>query len=187
MRERVLARFQFAGAAPAGLSLLDACLSAALGAREGTLTEAHPLLLHPARTVLILLDDAGESDAVVLAAGALLDSQETRWRGAALAAALGPAAQPALALCDAVPTPDTVGAELLLEELIVAPHAVRLLACAERLDHARHSHLVERSALAAWVHQVREVYSPVAWRTEPQLARRFDRWAGAAARKTSEA
>jgi hypothetical protein len=53
---------------------------------------------------------------------------------------------------------------------------VRLLALAERLDHARHLHLREPAVRAGFHRSVGEIYLPIAHRTHPRLARRYDWW-----------
>jgi hypothetical protein len=190
MRLRVLQRYQAVGADDDALALLDTCLTAALAARERALPEHDARFLHPARTVLILLDDANMIDPVALAAGALLDSDDPAWRGGGVldprADGVGPddlrtACRTALALCEAVPVPADAEEDegRLLEELVASPPDVRLLACAERLDLARHIHMVATPDPRRWLRQVTEVYAPVAWRTAPLLARRLERWAGA--------
>lgn len=177
MRGRVLRRFDWSAPAAAGRTLLDACLTAALARREEVLAdEEDPRFLHPARSVLILLDDAEVADARVLGAAALVETgeHELALPGAVLAA-LPPAA---VALAAGVPRP---GGErdALLEALVGAPPETRLIACAERLDVTRHAHMLPGFEASRWLEEVLGVYLPVARRTHERLALRFERWATA--------
>lgn len=139
--------------------------------RAERLPETHPDFLHPGRTVLILLLDAGVTDPVLLAAGGLA---ETLHPG--LAAPRDTAAAPRVrALLDQVPTPAHEG-ERLLEALLAASEPVRLIALAERLDHMRHLHLHPAEDWATLYRETRATYLPVAERTHPTLARRFRWW-----------
>lgn len=126
--------------------------------------EEHFETLHPARTLLILLDDCDVTDPDVLEAAASIESEHDELRVA-----------PASALATAVPTPLTSG-ESIAEDLVVAPSDIRLIAIAERLDHARHLHLRPSAAWDAFHASVGAVYLPVAHRTHPRLARRYDWW-----------
>lgn len=125
--------------------------------------EEHFDLLHPSRTLLILLDDCDVVDADVLAAAASIESEHPALR-----------IEPANDLARATPNPDT--AESLIEALVVESTEVRLIALAERLDHARHLHLAEPARWAPFHASMCAVYAPVARRTHPRLAQRCDRW-----------
>jgi hypothetical protein len=57
------------------------------------------------------------------------------------------------------------------------------IALAERLDHARHLHLMSAVAAAPFHSLIETVYLPVAERSCPPLARRLERWAQAFARR----
>ncbi|HSJ13071.1 MAG TPA: hypothetical protein VK939_01575 [Longimicrobiales bacterium] len=169
MRARVLdswERLTGVSAPPA----LDSALTAALRLRAA-LDDHHPWFLHPARTALILLDDCAEVDPVVLATAVGVDSLVPDWH----TVPAGPLQ---------IPVPARAG-ERLLEALVAAPRRVRLVACAERLDHARHLHMVEYADAAGFRAQVAEVYLPVAERTDALLARRMRRWLEAAGRRRS--
>ena len=175
MRSRVLRRFDWLAPAPEERALLDACVTAALSRREALLDdEEDPRFLHPARSVLILLDDAEVADAAVLGAAALVETgeHELALPGSVLAT-LPPAAA---ALTAAVPRPNGEPA-VLLEALVTASREQRLIACAERLDVVRHAHLLPAFEPARWLDEVLEVYLPVARRTSQRLALRFERWA----------
>jgi hypothetical protein len=169
MRARVLDTWQRLAGVPAPSSLV-AALNAALARRAG-LDDHHPWLLHPARTALILLDDCAEVTESILEMAVGVDSMVSEWHDRA-----GPAA--------AVPVPASPEeSERLLERLVAAPRRIRLVACAERLDHARHLHMVPHPAPAEFRAQIESTYLPVAERTEPMLARRLDRWLRARARR----
>jgi (p)ppGpp synthase/HD superfamily hydrolase len=147
----------------------------------GLAADRHPLYLHPGRTVLVLLRDVGVVDPTLLAAGALVESEDPILRVAMddVRAAMG---EDVAVLVAAVPVP---GREALAEELVVAPEPVRLLALSERLDHMRHAHL--RDADDLWRRAVHEeamrVYLPVAERTHAGLATRYRHWGEAFARR----
>lgn len=170
------------GVSPAGVGLLSQAHALAMEPRVDALEDDHhPLYLHPGRTALILLRDVGSVDATLLCAAALTESEDDAFRidvsvvGARMGEAVG-------ALVAAVPLP---GSESLVEDLVTAPEAVRLVALAERLDHLRHAHL--RDAADAWRRSVHAeagaVYLPVARRTHPRLAQRYEHWWGAFGRR----
>lgn len=147
-------------------------------ARE--LDDHHPDYLHPSRTALILMDDARVADTAVLAAALVVETRDPE-----LApppdeiATLGPTAADIVA---AVPRPADEG-ERLLETLLAAPRAARLVAAAERLDHARHLHLRPRSEWRDYHATTCAVYAPVAARTDPALAARLEWWCAAFRRR----
>ena len=137
---------------------------ACLERRARAFGDEHFETLHPARTLLILFDDCHVTDADVLEAAAEVESEHPSLRGP----------QPSeLAL--RVPLPDR-HPETLLEDLIAAEPTIRLIALAERLDHARHLHLRDRAAWPAFHQGIGDVYAPVAARTHDRLARRYDWW-----------
>lgn len=175
MHGRVLRRYEWSVPAAAARTDLDACLTAALSHREALLAdEEDPRFLHPARSVLILMDDAEVSDADLLAAASLVETGE-----AALvvpAAVLATLPRAAAAYAASVPRPGAERAELL-ESLVGAAPETRLIACAERLDLTRHAHMLPGFDAAHWLAEVLEVYLPVARRTHERLALRFERWA----------
>ena len=145
----------------------------ALEHRRG-LPEDHPMALHPARTVLILFHDCGIHDAVMLSAAALIDSSVPQRSVPAdvVAAELG---EKAGELKAAVPVPEAAGEELL-EQMLTAEPAAQLIALAERLDFARHLHLLPEENWLREHELIRTVYLPVALRADPMLGRRFSRW-----------
>jgi hypothetical protein len=158
---------------------IRAAVTAALAVRDHAIaSDQDARYLHPARTVLILLADAACRDADMLAAAAFVESLP------------GPLPRPdasclsprARALLEAVPLPEH-GADELLEQLVTADPVVATIALAERLDHARHLHLMTGVPAEPFHAAIEAVYLPVAARCCPPLARRFERWAGAFARR----
>ena len=110
-----------------------------------------------------------ETDAQVLAAAMAVDSQNAGH--APDRSALDPDVGALVAR--APPS----GAEDLAERLVVADERVRRAALAERLDHLRHAHLWEDPGARRRAHaEALEVYAPVARRTHPALAHRYDWW-----------
>ncbi|MGQ0814790.1 MAG: hypothetical protein ACT4O1_10035 [Gemmatimonadota bacterium] len=144
----------------------------------------HPDLLHPARTALILLEDAGCQDDVLLTAATLIDSEfpELRVDGSAVRAVFG---ERVADLVAAVPMPAEAG-EALLEELVSVPHDVGLMAVAERLDHARHLHFRDAGAWRAFYAQITDAYLPFSGRVSAPLATRLSRWSTAFAKRLSK-
>lgn len=137
----------------------------------------HPDLLHPARTALILMEDAGCSDDVVLTAAALTESEFPALRVAEqhVRARFGDRVAGFVA---AVPAPAGRD-ETLLEELVALPGDVALIAVAERLDHARHLHFREPAAWPAFFEQIKAAYLPFSGRVGATLQRRLQRWSDA--------
>jgi hypothetical protein len=185
LRERAAAMVQrvtlecSAVLAHADVASIRAAVTAALRVRDQAIASDHdPRYLHPARTVLILLADAACRDADVLAAAAFVESLP----GATDrpdASCLTPRAR---ALLAAVPLPEHAGDELL-EQLVTAEPAATCIAVAERLDHARHLHLMSDVPAAPFHAGIQAVYLPVAEHTCPPLARRLERWTRAFARR----
>ena len=145
------------------------------------LDDRHPAFLHPGRSVLILLRDVGCLDPVTLAAAAVVESEDAELRvsSAAIHRVLD---EDVAALAAAVPMP---GDDSLAYDLVTAEEPVRLVALAERLDHLRHAHLrdADRSWRTGAHHQALSVYLPMAHRTHPRLAQRYDHWCRAFARR----
>ena len=144
--------------------VLEANAAALLHRLDVLRDEEHFEALHPSRTMLILLDDCDVVDATVLEAAASVESEHDALR-----------VDDPSPLAASVPLPHAQR-ERLLEELVIASGEVRLLALAERLDHARHLHLRDRLEWAAFHASFGAVYLPIAHRTHPRLARRFDWW-----------
>jgi (p)ppGpp synthase/HD superfamily hydrolase len=188
MGHRVLRTARALGVGPRGQRALALVHDLVRVHREARLDDDHdPHYLHPGRTALILMLDTQETDVAVLAAALLLESErpDLRLPGESVIAAtggeIGPLVERALALRAAVPSP---GDPDLVEALVVSEPAVRLLAVAERLDHARHAHMWREGRRdARLLEEATAVWGPVAARSHPRLARRFERWTrGARAR-----
>lgn len=190
-RARHMTRSVAAAAARVGLT--DAAVAALVRAHElamaprvaGLEDDHDPRYLHPGRTVLVLIQDAGVRHPTTLAAAALVESEfpELEVPSELVAQAVGLEIQ---RLRDAVPLPHTAG-EALAERLVIADQPVRLIALAERLDQLRHAHLwndVERRRTAHAA--ATEVYLPVAERTDRTLARRYRWWCRTFARRFLE-
>jgi (p)ppGpp synthase/HD superfamily hydrolase len=141
-------------------------------------------MLHPARTALILLENIACRDATVLAAAQLIETRDAGLRVSEnIASALG---DDVATLVVAVPTPQSaIDDDELREALVTADRDAALIAVAERLDHARHLHMRERSEWDAYFAQTVDVYVPVAARLNEDLARRFERWAQSFARRVA--
>ena len=139
-------------------------------------------MLHPARSALILLENARCTEARVLAAAQVTETLLPQLRVAPpnIDAALGPAVA---ALARAVPDP--ADEETLVEKLVTADNDVALIALAERLDHARHLHMRDAGGWRAYFEQTVSVYVPLAQRINEELHRRYDRWAQAFAKRLS--
>jgi hypothetical protein len=181
-------------------------LAAALGHRQTILPDPDDhRLLHPARSVLILLEDAGVRDGGLLAAAAALDS---RFSGLAPPAipwpeaipdgpeavvrelplpqwateAPDPGGDPGGALggvTDLAETsaPEGVPDDRLLEALVILPPPLLAVALCEALDHLRHLHVEEgRPRLGRGVELARSVYLPASSRLGGVLERRFRWW-----------
>lgn len=140
----------------------------------------HHDMLHPARTVLILLEQADCRDETLLAAGALTEtvSEAVRVPLGVVRTVNDVVGE----LVESVPNP-LDDSESLAEELVTAGDDVALVAIAERLDHARHLHMRDAATWRAFHEQVLAVYLPVAQRVDEKLFRRFERWATAFQRR----
>jgi len=157
---------------------LVAAFTRVMERREAEITEAgHPEYLHPARTALILLDDAHVTNGSALLAAIAYDSvrPELTLPDAEVQELGGVASVAALHQLPAPGLDDGV----LLETLVVADPDLLNVALAERLDHARHLHLSKASDWSEFHHQIVTVFMPAARRGHPMLARRIGRWAEA--------
>ena len=142
----------------------------------------HHDMLHPARTALILIEQAGCRSGRLIAAGEFTETLDPAVR-------VSPETVRAVSndvwqTVQAVPSPLEHG-EALVEMLVTAEPEVALVAVAERLDHARHLHMRERSTWASFVEQANTVYLPVARRVHEDLYQRFARWANSFQRRLS--
>jgi (p)ppGpp synthase/HD superfamily hydrolase len=174
------------GMKSAGVARLNSAHALAMRPRvAGLENQRHPAYLHPGHTVLILMRDAGVLDSTLLAAAALVESEDEDLRIGLdeIRAVVG---DDVAAIVDAVPLP---GRAELTERLVVAPEGVRLVALAERLDQARHAHLREADGVwrRALLEEVVRVYLPVAERTHAKLATRFRHWSTAFGRRLGTA
>jgi (p)ppGpp synthase/HD superfamily hydrolase len=146
-------------------------------ARRMELDDHHPDHLHPARTALILMDDAGVGDPHVLAAALVTETRDGSFQvEPGTLADLGPEVEEIVA---GVPAPDAEGeaeGEGLLEALVTASPAVLTVALAERLDHARHLHLRPREEWESYHGVTCQVYAAAAQRGHPALAGRITWW-----------
>ena len=159
--ERRLARAGIGG--DARTSILSAHAASVMRRVEVLGDDEHFEALHPSRTLLILLDDCGVTEPRMLEAAATVESEHAPLRV--------PGAND---LADRVPLPGD--GDDLAERLIVAEHEARLIALAERLDHARHLHLRDRADWIAFHALIEDVYAPIAARSHPRLGRRYDWW-----------
>lgn len=165
------------GVPPQGRRLITTAFELAMRPRVERLPDDHhPDFLHPGRTALILMEDAGIADATVIAAGTLCESLrlELAVCSTEIENAVGDDVR---RLVRGVPLPAEAG-DLLLEELVAADPAVQAIALAERLDHARHLHLRPETEWAEAHALTCEVYRPVASRVHPTFARRYRWWCG---------
>jgi hypothetical protein len=173
MARRLLRTAARLGADAAGLDLIRRAFEVGMAPRfSKQLDDHHPDYLHPSRTALILMDDARVADPLVLAAALVTETRD---------ASLGPDPAAVLQLGPAANVAATVPQPLgdrpeLVEALVGAPAEARLVAVAERLDHARHLHLRDREEWVPYHALTREVYSPIADRTDPALAGRIAWW-----------
>jgi (p)ppGpp synthase/HD superfamily hydrolase len=169
-----------------GVALLSQAYALAMAPRVDQLDDDHhPLYLHPGRTALILLRDAGVSEASVLAAACVTESEDEMFGldEGDIRSALGDGVA---RLVEALPKPRS---PTWVQDLVSASEHIRLMVLAERLDHLRHAHL--RAAGDEWERAVHAeggaVYLPVAERTNPTLARRYRHWYRTSSRRLGTA
>lgn len=163
------------GVPPDGVGVLGRAHALAMQPRRAAFDDDHhPLFLHPGRTILILLRDVACTDPATLAASAVVESEDTALR-VSLAGVRDVLGDEVAALVAGVPMPS---AESLAYDLVTADERVRLITLAERLDHLRHAHLRDPDPVwsAAAHAQTLSVYLPVAQRTHPRLAQRYEHW-----------
>jgi hypothetical protein len=171
--------------APDDTALVRASLERCLDFRDDRIDDDHdPRLLHPARTIRILIADAACRDADALAAAPWVDSIDAELVPSfdGVPADAGARAIDVAASIRDVPLPGDDDGDLL-ERLVCAPPVAALIALAERLDQVRHVHLRPGLSSQSHLDQVRAVYAPAARRIAPALGRRFDRWADALERR----
>ena len=168
------------GVEPAGRALLDAAFRTAMAPRlHARLDDHHADFLHPARTALILMDDAGVAEATMLAAAAVAETREPTLRvdGSVVLDVLG---EDVRALLAAVPGGGGLAAaedpDRLREDLVVSGRGPLLVAVSERLDHARHLHLRPRVEWEEYHARTCAAYAPAAARAHPRLEQRLAWW-----------
>ncbi len=169
-----------AGLDGASIDLIGRAYELSMGPRQTELDEHDPAFLHPGRSVLVLLQDVGGLPGPVLAAAAVHESEDARFRleSAHVRAALGAAVAD---LAASLPFPED---EDLAERLVTLDEDARLVALAERLDHLRHAHLRDDPEWwQALDTEVRGAWAPVAERTHPRLADRYRSWLRAMGRR----
>lgn len=162
------------------VALVGRAFALAMTPRVEALDEHDPAYLHPGRSVLVLLRDVGPLEGTVLAAAAVHESAEARFRLSPdeLRGQLG---DDVAGLVASIPLP---GDDALAERLVTLDEDARLVALAERLDHLRHAHL--RNDPAWWRAlrtEVESAWAPVAERTHPRLADRYRAWLRAMGRR----
>jgi hypothetical protein len=185
MLHRVLERAAKEALSRNDLTMIEHALSAALLLRDAVLEDDHDIdALHPARTVLILLDDARMTDPATLAAAALLESGRD---DLAVAVDHAPIPDHVRAIHARIPTPRSHDKGDLLEALLGLEGDLLDVALAERLDHARHLHLRDRALWAAGFRLEEEIYLPLAERRGGLVGRRYARWHGAFAKRMAAA
>jgi hypothetical protein len=169
MAERLALTARRAGITEAGVTRIVDAFSVAMLPRDQHLgAEHHPDYLHPGRTAVILMEDLGFADPLLIAAGTLLESLYPELSAAGTDAE-------AQALVETIPTPTRDG-ELLLELLLAADPSIRRIALAERLDHVRRLHLREPEGWHSLLRETTTIYLALARMTDHTLARRFEWW-----------
>ena len=141
----------------------------------------HPALLHPGRSLLVLLHDVESLDEPSLLLAALHESADAALRvpPQRVRDRLGPALVDRLA---ALPLP---GHEALAERLVLLDRASALAVLAEHLDQLRHLHLRPETG-AEWSETLEEVeraWGPFASRIDERLSVRYGHWSRAFARR----
>jgi len=134
MARRVAAEAERFGVEPAEVPTVVLAHDTAMRLRERELGDEHdPRYLHPGRTVLVLLEDAGVRDGTALAAAALVESEfpHLQVESQAVEAAVG---AEIAELRDAVPVPARAGLEL--QQLLAAADPAHRLALAPRRHRA---------------------------------------------------
>jgi hypothetical protein len=177
MRQRVRDRLSREIIPLSGLRHVDVALTAALEWRDALLADDHDIdALHPARTVLILIDDAALTDPDLLAAAACHESVRPEL-----------CVRPMPDGVAALPSPLDSPVDELLEALVLLDGPGAAAVIAERLDHARHLHLRPRDQWPAGLALEEAVYLPLASRHGGLIGRRYERWHRAFTRRIAGA
>lgn len=179
MAARVIDTARRLGVAQDGQGLLAIAFDAAMAPRIAAgLDDHHPDYLHPARNALILLDDTHVADAATLAAAILTETRDPGLR--VDPASIGRLGADVVALAEEVAAlgcgTDTADGAGPLERLVLATAPARLIALAERLDHARHLHLRDPIEWGPYHAITCDRFGPAASRAHPTLERRFRWW-----------
>jgi hypothetical protein len=135
--------------------------------------DPEPRYLHPGRTALVLMDDAGVRDPGWVRAAILTETEspELAWHPGSEAPDWIREARSRAREVPGMDDPE------LAERLVTAPPEATALALCEHLDQLRHLHLwAEGSRVARAARTAEEVLLPVAHRANPVLARRFAWW-----------
>lgn len=180
MRASVLRVAAHHGVGSEGLELLGRAHDLAMEPRWVHLEdEHHPEYLHPGRCALILVRDADVVDSALLAGAMLLESWHPEMQADA-----GALDEPRVsALLEALPD---AAHPRRVEELVAASGEARLVAVAEHLDHLRHLHMLPPTPQwSEHLAQAEALWGPLAHRTHPLLARRYERWMVAFRRKVA--
>lgn len=180
MRARVIARLSREAVDVENLQIVDRSVSAALSLRDGRLADDHHVdMLHPARSALILMDDAAIADPVLVAAAATLESRDLD-----LTLDLDRIDLRVSAVVRGIPSPVTTPRAELVEMLLSLNRDRMAVALSERLDHARHLHLRSPDLWAAGLELEECAYLPLAARFGGAIGRRYDRWHRAFVRRS---
>jgi len=193
MGDRVVHAAAKAGIGEDGLVALRRAYEVAMVAREegpdALSDDQNPALLHPGRTVLILLSDMMEADPRVLAIGALTESREV-----ALRVTRGVAIDALQSFEDdgeaqdwwrVLPSPNWTASsgdaaeanQGFVELLVTAPVPLQQVVLAEALDQLRHAHLWESAEARVRAAELAvRVLHPLADRVHPVMARRYAWW-----------
>lgn len=176
MEHRVLqTAFRLSGGAGAQWEVFGRALSHAHSLRLGVLSDSHdPHLLHPGRTVLILLQDVDMVEPGLLATAALGESgvpelrvPEKPWEDEL----------PALGELRSLEALEGAPPGELREALREASEEVALIWLSERLDQLRHCHLLSDAGMRArMASRATEVELPISRQRHPTLARRLSWW-----------
>ena len=175
MLQRLLRTARSYGVADTGL--LREAFESAMAPRLEALDDDHdPRFLHPGRTALILLQDAGYAEPHGLATAILAETESPE-----LSCLAGPEPDDAPSLlaarAEARALPLMADAEEFAERLLTAPEPIPLVALAEYLDQLRHLRLwAEAERVQACGDVAARILVPVAERVHPVLARRYRWW-----------
>ncbi len=180
MAASVTAAAEAAGLDDEEVELLAHAYALAMTPRVQALTDDHhPAYLHPGRSALILLRDVGALPVETLAAVVVHESLDGELRVGhdVVRAELGDAVADVVA---SLPLPSD---ERLAERLVTLDEIDVLAALAEHLDHLRHAHLRPDLDWQALHDEAGAVWVPVAERSHPRLADRYDHWHRSFARR----